>query len=149
MTKSLPPKYLVLYADDDLDDITFVKDAFEEYSSLIDVVAFKDGAELLHYLEKPVPFQPQPCLIILDVNMPGLDGKQTLQKLRALDHFKTIPVVLFTTSTLPSEMVFARSYGAGFVTKPLHARQVNLIAEQFIEHCTDEMKERFKTYGSR
>ena len=148
MTKSLPPKHLVLYADDDVDDIAFVKEAFEEYSSLIELIAFKEGGELLHYLEKLTPMHPQPCLIILDVNMPGLDGKQTLQQLREKEDFKTIPVVLFTTSTLPSEMALAKSLGAGFVTKPLHARQISMIADQFIEHCTDEMKQRFKTYRS-
>lgn len=144
MTKSLPLKRLVLYADDDADDRTLIKEAFDEFSSFIELLTFKNGEELLQYVTKLTPFQPQACLIILDVNMPGMDGKQTLRKLRELDDCKSLPVVLFTTSTLPSEIAFAKAYDAGFVTKPLHAQQIHLIVDQFIEHCADEMKEKIK-----
>jgi len=144
MTKSLPPKHLVLYADDDTDDHALIREAFDEFSSLIELITFVDGVELLRYIESLAPLQPQPCLIILDVNMPLLDGKQTLRRLREMEEFKAIPVVLFTTSTLPSEIAFAKAYDAGFVTKPLHARQIHLLVDQFVEHCSDDIKENIK-----
>ena len=149
MTKSLPQKALVLYADDDADDRTFIKESFDEFSPLIELVTFEEGGELLSYIKTLSSFQPQPCLIILDVNMPGLDGKQTLSRLRELDDYKTVPAVLFTTSTLPSEIAFAKAYDAGFITKPLHARQIHLIIDQFIEHCSDEMKEKMKKHRGK
>ena len=149
MTKSLPQKALVLYADDDADDRLFVKEAFNEFSSIIELETFEHGEELLRYIKTLDPIQPQPCLIILDVNMPVLDGKQTLRKLRELEECKTVPTVLFTTSTLPSEIAFAKAYDAGFITKPLHAQQIHLIVDQFIEHCTDEMKDELKKHRSK
>ncbi|HEX8313943.1 MAG TPA: response regulator [Flavisolibacter sp.] len=144
MTKSLPPKSLVLYADDDADDRELIREAFEEFSSLIDLVTFDKGSELLQFLQNYTPLQPGPCLIILDVNMPGVDGKQALRKIRMMDHIKDVPVVMFTTSTLPSEAAFAQAYGAGFVTKPLHTQQIHQIIHELINHCTDDVKERIR-----
>jgi len=144
MTKSLPPKSLVLYADDDTDDRELVKEAFDEFSSIVELVTFEEGSELLSYLQHLGPLQPKPCLIILDVNMHGLDGKQTLRRLRGTEEYNEVPIVLFTTSTLPSESAFARSYNAGFVTKPLYGAQVRFILDQLIDHCTDELKEKIK-----
>lgn len=144
MTKSLPPKSLVLYADDDADDRELIREAFDEFSSIIDLVLFEEGKSLLDYVAGLGPLQPKPCLIILDVNMHSLDGKQTLRRLRAMDDYAEVPVVLFTTSTLPSEAEFARTYNAGFVTKPLHGRQVNQIIDQLIDHCAKELREKIK-----
>ncbi len=142
MTQSLPPKSLVLYADDDPDDIELLKEAFGELSHTLELLTFSNGIELLEYAEKLLHFEPMPCLVILDINMPLLDGKQTLKKLRTLQGFEEVPVVLFSTSTLPQEKTFARRYHAGFVTKPLHHRQIHHLLDQFVEHCPDEVKQR-------
>ena len=144
MTKSFPPKSLVLYADDDIDDQALLMEAFAKFSSVIEMVLFNNGAELLDFLNSLAPFQPQPCLVILDVNMPRLNGKQTLQTLRSMEQYKETPIVLFTTSTLPSEMAFAKAYDAGFITKPLHSRHIQLILDQFIDHCEPGIKEKIR-----
>ena len=144
MTQSvLSPRSLVLYADDDVEDKELIRDAFNEFSNSIDLLDFADGSALLRYVEQLQPLQPRPCLIIIDINMPGLDGKETLRRLRKLDGFEEVPAVLFSTSTLPSEAAFARCFNAGFVTKPLHNAQIQQIIEELMQHCTDEVKKRF------
>jgi CheY-like chemotaxis protein len=149
MTQSLPPKSLVLYADDDRDDIELISEAFEKHVRNVELVTFENGLELLHYIEYIHPFQPAPCLIILDINMPGLDGKQTLKRLRNMDGFSDVPAVLFSTSTLPSDAAFAHSFDAGFVTKPLLSEQVHLIIDQIIEHCNDDVKKMIRKSNNR
>lgn len=139
---SLPPKVLVLYADDDSDDIALISEAFGKFSHAIDLVTFTDGMELLEYTKQLTPFQPSPCLIILDINMPRLSGKEILQKLRRQKGFEETPVVLFSTSTLPSEAQFAMQYKAGSVTKPLVNSQINDIVEQLLTYCSDEVRKR-------
>jgi CheY-like chemotaxis protein len=140
MTQSLPPKSLVLYADDDADDIELISDAFKEYSQNVELITFDDGYELLKFIQTIDPFQPAPCLVIIDINMPRLNGKETLRRLRTIEGFAEIPAVLFSTSSMPADGQFAKQFNAGFVTKPLLTHQVHLIIDQIIEHCTDEVK---------
>lgn len=137
---NIPPKHIVLYADDDPDDLALVQDAFAQYADNVEVVTASDGFEALSYLTGLDPFEPAPCLIILDINMPRLNGKETLQKIRNLQRFEGIPVVLFTTSSFPLDKDFATRHAAGFITKPLDARQIKVITEQFVSHCTDQIK---------
>lgn len=148
MTKSLLPKNLVLYADDDPDDRHLVREAFDQYSSVIELITFEEGSALLSYLKTLAVLQPKPCLVILDINMHGLDGKQTLRRLRNMDEYKDVPAVLFTTSTLPSEAAFADSYNAGFVTKPLYGAQVHMIVDQLMHNCTSDVKEKIRRHRS-
>jgi len=148
MTKSISPKRLVVYADDDPEDLELISEAFNDFSETVRLQTFKDGYSLLNYLSGLLPFQPAPCLIILDINMPGLSGKEALQQIRNLPRFEHIPVVLFSTSTLPSEAAFAKSFSAGFLTKPLYNRQIHQIVDQLIEHCSDEAKKHIRKRGN-
>src|SRR3954470_19477922 len=102
MTKSITPKNIVIYADDDADDLELVQDAFKQYSNDVEVITFFDGEQALSHLQKLNHSDPEPCLIILDVNMPGLSGKEVLVKLREMEAYSSIPVVLFTTSNQPT-----------------------------------------------
>ena len=72
--------------------------------------------------------------------MPRLNGKEALTVIRTMERFKNIPVVLFSTSSLPKDKQFALKNAAGFITKPLDNRQMQFIADQFIEHCDEEIK---------
>lgn len=144
MTQTTPPTHLVLYADDDIDDIKFVEDSFSETTQNIELVTTYNGLDLVRYLEELSPLDPNPCLIILDVNMPLMNGKEALQKIRQMDRFQNIPVVLFTTSSTDFDKNFANKHNAGFVTKPLDNRQMKNITDRFIEHCTDEVQKRIR-----
>ncbi|MFL5810434.1 MAG: response regulator [Flavisolibacter sp.] len=146
MTKPATPKNIVLYADDDADDLELVQDAFARYSKNVDVVTVCDGSQALQYLTRLNEDEPKPCLVILDINMPILNGKEVLVKLRQLEHFESTPVVLFTTSSLPQDHSFAKKYNAGFVTKPLDVSQMKVITELFIDHCTDEIKNKIRRH---
>jgi CheY-like chemotaxis protein len=142
MTKSMPPKSLVLYADDDTDDLALLRDAFHQYSHVIELMTFHSGVELLQFLEQISPLQPAPCLIILDINMPRINGLEVLKKLRHKKDYEDTPVVLFSTSTLPAEADYARGLNAGFVTKPLVSGQIHQIVDALLAHCNDEIKQR-------
>lgn len=145
MTKSIPPKKnIVLYADDDPDDLQLVRDAFTLYSTNVEVVTVRDGTEALAYLKSLGEYDPKPCLVILDINMPRLNGKDALIELRKTERFEDTPVVLFTTSSLPLDKNFAERYKAGFITKPIDARQMEMITDNFIEHCTEEIRKNIR-----
>ena len=144
MTKSIPPKNIVLYADDDTDDLMLVQDAFALFSPDVEVVTATDGIEALSYLKNLSPFDPAPCLIILDINMPRINGKETLRSIREMERYNQVPVVMFTTSSQPADKEFARKYAAGFLTKPIDLEQMQFITQQFVDHCTDEVKKNIR-----
>ena len=140
MTRKLAKKSIVLYADDDQDDIELVVESFRRFSQNVDVYTFENGAELLSFAENLTPEDTSPCLVILDINMPMVNGKQTLLRLKKIEAFKRVPLVLFSTSSMGSDKTFAESNGAAFVTKPLNIKQMEAIIEQFIDFCTDEVR---------
>ena len=140
MTKSIPPRHLVLYADDDEDDLQLVREAFDNYASNVEVLTFPDGISLVKFLEMREPLTPSPCLIILDINMPVLNGKETIKEIRQIEPYQEIPIVLFSTSSLPFDKKFAEKNNAGFLTKPLNTEQLARIAEQFLDYCAEDIR---------
>lgn len=133
-------KHIVLYADDDPDDLMLVTEAFNRYANNVKMVTASDGKEALSFLENLSEKDPSPCLIILDINMPRLNGKEALKKIRQIKRFQNIPVVLFTTSSFHADKEFASQHNASFITKPLDVRHLEMIADQFIDHCSDDIK---------
>lgn len=148
MTQALPPKSLVLYAEDDEDDKHLVVEAFNEHAKNVELLTFSDGIELMDYVKQMNLRQPLPCLFILDINMPRLNGKETLRRLRNTIGFSDIPAVIFTTSTMPADEQFAQRFNAGFITKPIVTQQVFPIIDQIIDHCSDEVKNRIRKKGN-
>lgn len=149
MTQSLPPKSLFLYADDDPDDRQLLAEVFADYAAILELVTFPDGLRLLEYVAALEPLQPQPGLIILDRNMPVLDGIGTLRRLRAQPRYDEVPIVLFTTSNQPHEAQQARQLGAGFVTKPLSIAQVQQLVDQMLDYCPKELQERVNRFRGK
>jgi CheY-like chemotaxis protein len=136
----LQQKQVVLYADDDLEDLDFVQEALKSYANNIELRTFTDASELLKFSRMSARGGIFPCLIILDINMPGLNGKEALRILRDISGYEDVPVVLFTTSTLPFDQQFAERHGAELITKPLNAEQMNLTLKKFLAHCGDGIK---------
>jgi CheY-like chemotaxis protein len=146
MVNPVTPKNIVFYADDDTDDLELVQDTFTRYANNVEVVTAKNGVQALSYLRSFNEYMPPPCLIILDINMPILNGREVLKKIKEMPRFQSVPVVLFTTSSSPVDIEFAKKYNAGFVTKPLDVSQMKVIAELFIDHCTDEIKRNIRRH---
>lgn len=140
MTQNKLPRQVVLHADDDPDDILLVTEAFASHTANVDVISLGDGTEVLSWLRSLRDTDQKPCLIILDINMPRMDGKETLQRIRMLKAFDHVPVMLFTTSTLRYDEEFARRYNAGFLTKPIDDRQMETIVTKFLAHCTEDVR---------
>lgn len=126
---------LVLYADDDTDDLFFVSDALAGYPE-IELKTFLDGGQILTYIERLKPTDNLPCLVILDINMPVVNGKEVLFRLREKEQFKETPVVVFTTSSYSFDQEFAEKYNARFIVKPLHIDHMQGVIEEFLKYCS-------------
>ena len=136
--------HTVLYADDDLDDIQLLHEVFKHHSKNVHLLTFNDGLQILTYLENLTPEDIAPCLIILDINMPLMNGKETLVQLRKMERYKDVPTIMFTTSSQPRDKEFAFKYNAGFITKPINYKQLDRVADILIDHCAEEVKKKIK-----
>jgi CheY-like chemotaxis protein len=144
MLKTTTPENIVFYADDDTDDLALVQDAFDRYTNNVKVITAKDGLNAISYLQSLQEHKTSPCLIILDINMPLLNGRDILKKIKEMPHLASVPVVLFSTSSSILDKEFAKKYNAGFVTKPLDVSQMEIITELFVDHCNDEIKRKIR-----
>lgn len=134
-------KHTILYAEDDLDDLDMIKMAFRKQPH-IEIIHAHDGNEALDYLNGIPSESGLPCLIILDINMPGMDGRQALLQIKQNETFQQIPVVMFTTSNSPMDMDFARRHGADFITKPLRFDEIENLAHDFSQRCNFQINNR-------
>lgn len=131
----LPHKHTILYAEDDHDDFFMIHQAFEQNDGATKIHHANNGLEALQYLNEARIAQKLPCLIILDINMPGMDGKETLTRIKQTEAFTNIPVVLFTTSSNEADKLFAKKWKAQFITKPLVYSEVENLAKYFLSLC--------------
>jgi two-component system, response regulator len=113
----------IAVAEDDRDDRELTRDAFGEVGTQNPITFFNDGAELLDYLNECAGNSPGssrlPAMILLDLNMPRVDGRQVLRHIRADLRLQHLPVVVMSTSR--SDRDIRDSYSAGansFITKP-------------------------------
>ncbi|WP_296051523.1 response regulator [uncultured Alteromonas sp.] len=116
----------ILMADDDEDDRLLAFDALKEGRVLNNLHCVEDGIELLEYLRREGKFSdpassPRPSLILLDLNMPRMDGREALQHIKADPNLRSIPVVILTTSKEEEDMVRGYDLGAAsYITKPVN-----------------------------
>jgi two-component system response regulator len=111
----------ILLVEDNPDHAEFTLSVLVESDAKSRTYWVKDGEEALDFLHHRRRWvdAPRPDLILLDINLPKVDGKQVLQRLKGDATFRSIPIVMLTTSDRPHEII--ESYRAGansFVIKP-------------------------------
>jgi CheY-like chemotaxis protein len=107
----------ILYAEDEENDIFFLKLAFQDLGSPHIVKAVMDGEQAIDYLAGTGTFAdrvryPLPALVLLDINLPKASGLEVLKWIRQQTQFKSLPVVMVTSSLRQEDMDMARQLGA-------------------------------------
>jgi CheY-like chemotaxis protein len=127
-------KHTIVYAEDDLDDLFILQQAFEKHDH-IEIIHAPDGKMAMVILEEMASSNLFPCLVILDINMPVMNGREALQAIRRHNHLQQLPVVLFSTSNSHADKLFAEDHEAILITKPVEFSNLEGIVEQFIDRC--------------
>lgn len=115
---------VILMADDDADDRLLAQDALAESKIPSELHFVENGEELMDYLNRRGKYSaasaPRPGLILLDLNMPKKDGRESLREIKANPDLRRIPVVILTTSQADADVGQIYDLGANsFITKPV------------------------------
>ena len=126
----------ILLADDDVEDISIVQDAMKILGAEGVIWAAENGEHACSILERNFEASLTPCLIVLDLNMPKMNGTQTLKRLKADERFKDIPVIIYSTSINPLEKEKCLQIGAySYITKPVSFKESMETAKIFLQFC--------------
>ncbi|MEI6948459.1 response regulator [Paraflavisolibacter sp. H34] len=125
----------ILLADDDCEDRDMIVDAFGEIGVTNTIACAEDGEGVIKYLEN-CQAESLPNLIILDLNMPKMNGTQTLRYLKMDERYKHITVVIYSTSINPIEKEACLDLGAhSYMTKPVLYRESIETVQLFKSLC--------------
>ena len=116
----------ILLVEDNPGDVVLTQEAFSEAKILNNLQVVKDGEEALQYLFREGDYQQakRPELILLDLNLPKVDGRQVLDKIKNSDVLKRIPVVVLTSSQAEKDIVKTYDLHANsYVVKPINLSQ--------------------------
>lgn len=112
----------ILLVEDNEGDILLITEALHENGSNNTIAVTRDGWEAIQYLEKKAGFQSAkiPDLILLDINMPKMNGHEVLQHIKSSDKLKHIPVIMLTTSSMEQDIFQSYQHQAScYITKPV------------------------------
>jgi CheY-like chemotaxis protein len=112
----------VLLVEDSPGDVRLTKEAFRDANVGIRLHVASDGVEAMAFLKKEGPhvFAPRPDLILLDLNLPRMDGREVLTRIKADESLRTIPTVILTTSESEADIVKSYQLQANcYLSKPV------------------------------
>jgi len=128
------PKQIILYAEDDLDDFESVKEALDQLSDQHVLINARNGHEAMIYLEEHRDHLPG--LVIIDLNMPVMDGKELLHQIKKREEFNKIPLIVFTTSSREEDIKLCQQLNCTFFRKPTLYRDLLHIVQTMLQKCT-------------
>ncbi|MDG6104747.1 response regulator [Dactylosporangium aurantiacum] len=133
----------VLLVEDDPGDVLMTQEAFEEHKVRNKLNVVQDGEEALAYLRREGPHADaaRPDLILLDLNLPRVDGRQVLQAIKEDPELRRIPVVVLTTSQADEDILRSYSLHANaYVTKPVDFDSFIAVVRQIDEFFVSVVK---------
>jgi len=126
MSPNLSHKAEILLVEDNPADVQLTKIALEEGKIINNLNVVMDGEEAVAYLKRQGKFEnaARPDIILLDLNLPKIDGREVLEIIKEDDSLKTIPVVVLTSSSAEEDIIKTyRLHANCFITKPVDFEQ--------------------------
>src|SRR5688500_15183473 len=133
-------KFLIVMVDDDLDDLELMHRGLKDSSKAqVEIIALYNGLQLMDYLLRRESYRnikTNPDLILLDLNMPLMDGFETLKEIKKQNHLNTIPLYVITTSRSRDDKTKALELGAtGFYSKGSSSKDIRKIMQEICFEC--------------
>ena len=125
----------ILLVEDDPGDVELTRQALSKSRLALDLRVVSNGESALDFLRQEGEYSSaeRPHLVILDLNLPGLDGQEVLAEIKSDQHLKPIPVVIFSTSSAPEDINNSYKLGANcYLQKPAEWEEAPVIV-----HCIE------------
>lgn len=127
----------ILLVDDSEFDVELTLLALQQTKLASVVEVARDGEEALAWIPRWEAGEPQPAVILLDINMPRVDGLEVVRRLKAHPSLRVIPVVMLTSSSLSRDLTAAYLAGANsYIVKPVGFDQISQVAAQIESYWT-------------
>lgn len=128
----------LLVAEDSDEDFEVLQLLMKQMQVSNPVYRFRNGDKVLDFLycegEYQTTHRPLPSVILLDLNLPGTDGREILEQVKQDEDLREIPVVVFTTSSNPADVEFCYQQGAnGYLVKPVDVDELEKRVGAFVE----------------
>ncbi|WP_345254117.1 response regulator [Flaviaesturariibacter amylovorans] len=134
-------EHLIVSIDDDKDDIEMLKEAFRCLPHPFTIVEANDGKEGIETLRQLHAGGTPPCLIVLDINMPRMDGREAFNAIRQDPQLSQTPIVIFSTSNSPMDKLFFSHRNAAYFVKPINFQKLIQVAADFLGMCSHRKRE--------
>ena len=137
-------QHVLLYVEDEKGDVFFMRHAFQHIGASIVLQITTTGPEAIAYLSGTGTYadrmmHPLPTVLLLDINLPGCSGFDVLKWLRERPEFKSLPVIMFSSSTRPEDVQNARELGAtDYREKPASGLDFSEVAEELLRKWMNE-----------
>ena len=129
---------VILLVEDDQGDQKLIKMSLSSEKIINELHVANNGEEALEYLQSSKNNNdetPMPDLILLDLNMPGMGGKEFLRKIKSDNELRTIPVVILTTSDIDRDILESyKLQAAGYINKPVSLKQFQEVIHDLTEY---------------
>jgi CheY-like chemotaxis protein len=131
--------HVILVVEDDPGDQLLIQEAFAEYATDSRLEIVSDGEDALNFVHRTDRHAeaPRPDLVLLDLNLPRFDGRAVLRALKADEGLRSIPVVIFTTSSREEDVSGTYELHANaFITKPVDFDDFSNVVQQISDFFT-------------
>jgi CheY-like chemotaxis protein len=126
---------VILLVDDDADDIMLLKQALLSLDKDCQVNEARDGQKALAALKEAGSQNALPNLIVLDIRMAVMDGRELLAIIKSEEKLKKIPLVVFTTSSNITDINYCKQFNVDLITKPFELSLLYTAAAKLLAYC--------------
>lgn len=136
LTENNEREQIIFYVDDDQDDRQLLTRALNSINGNYRIIEAENGAEAMGALQQLKEKGTLPSLIVLDINMPKVDGKQTYVSIRADETLAAIPIIIFSTSKSEMDKLFFKRKNTEYITKPNDYGRIEEVAVRMLSYCS-------------
>ena len=125
----------ILHIDDDPDDQQLFRSAIDSLGIPSKIIGAANGTEGLAYLHQMKEKKTLPCIIVLDINMPKINGRETCIAIKKDEVLSTIPLIVFSTSSSLLDKLFFENKNVQYITKPTDFSRIVDVASIMLKQC--------------